>query len=158
VRAHAEGEDHPFSVFAGTEWVEVEEPDSSERPLVLDASPVLTDQLPLYAAYMAEGAIEEPDDEDWVEVHIREGDRISVRCFGPAFGSTLDPRIDLFGGGQLLTPDGQGSEDLENGYYVADVVVEGTGPFQVRVSDEGGETGPSAFWRCRILAAEFAWL
>ncbi len=159
VRQHQVGTSHPLGIFSGTEWVdEVEPSDTAVHALWLEPQAVITDSLPAYAAYMAQGVLAGPDDEDWLELQVRAGDQISVRCFGADFGSTADLRVDLFGNGKLLTPREQGRDVLDNDFYIADVEVAGIGPYFVRVADEGVATGLSAYWRCRVLAAEFDWL
>lgn len=100
-----------------------------------------------------QGTISAAGDVDWFGIPVdTPDDRFSIRCFTEEFGSLLDLRVTAeFEGDEIATSTDVG----DNFYYILDVPVAGPGNVRVKIESESGQGSPAAYYRCRLITADF---
>lgn len=154
IRTYEAEDVHPF--FGDDVYVPEVEPNdlTPEAVLAVEESGLIEP----YTVGAVEGTLADEGDADAFLWAVPAGQRVSVRCFGEAFGSLADLRASVWVDGIDQTPVGQGDLPLENDFYVADVDPAGAPTVEVRLTAAPGTFGPGAYYRCRLLSAPFLWL
>lgn len=143
IRTWDAGDDHP--VFGALPWTTEVEP-NDDTPTT---SPELQDG---YAVWQVQGTLASDTDVDAFEVIVDAGETVSARCWGSDQGSAVDLEVDVEVAGTNVTPLGQGLLPTSQGYYVYNVVVD-PGPVTILLANDALVGGPSAYYRCRFVAA-----
>ena len=139
--------------FGSTEYyAEYEPSDLEEEALYPPTVSTPIDDL-FYDVAAVEGTISLAGDIDWFGISADSAaDQVSVRCFTEEFGSLLDLKVTVRVDGVDLAAE---TDVSSNYYYILDLPVGGPTSVSVKIEGEDGMGSPAAYYRCRILVADF---
>lgn len=151
IRTYDEDFASPF--FGTTVYEEEVEPNDTSAEAVFATPVELTLDGDPYDVGAVQGTIVEAGDVDWFGIPVGDDDdQFSIRCFTEEFGSLLDLRVTVMADGEEIAS----ATDAEiNFYYVRDVPLNGAANALVKIESEAGEGSPAAYYRCRLIVADF---